>query len=219
MVQPGLRSNGGVGVLNLIWRVQEIQENVKIHFGDKMIQNTKILLFALCAITLSIIASGCEKRMMEMIPPIEDPPSKTNIQRAREDMERVNQRRTESQENAEESGDYFTVFTDSEKILNEELGFRKAFWLVLVEIYIEENSENTPVIEAYNELQDVFIEKTGDGTLGMIYYEYIRTFDPLVIEYLRLSYVYPTHSEEALLKRFRKSIQDGKVSLIFPEDF
>ena len=60
-----------------------------------------------------------------MIPPPE-PPTKIHIQKAREAMERVNQRRTESLQKAEAAEDYLIVFTDSELILKEELGFRKS---------------------------------------------------------------------------------------------
>ena len=44
-------------------------------------------------------------------------------------------------------------------------------------------------------------------------------FDPLIVEYLRLSYVYPDIQEAGLLVRFRGSIREGKVTIVFPEDF
>ena len=62
-------------------------------------------------------------------------------------------------------------------------------------------------------------ERLAENTLGRFYFEYIRTFDPLIIEYLRLSYVYPDENEASLLGRFRNSINEGKVTVIFPVDF
>ena len=187
-----------------------------------MISYTRIILFKLCAIILIVFSFGCSDPMMkpikDMIPP-PDPPTKTNIQRAKEAMEQVNQRRTESLQKAQAAGDYLIVFTDSELILIEELGFRKAFWIELVDIYKGENSENTSVLEGFTALEDTFAKRLAEDTLGEFYFDYIQTFDPLIIEYLRLSYVYPAEDEAALLTRFRKSINDGKVPDIFPSDF
>ena len=187
-----------------------------------MISYTRIILFKLCAIILIVFSFGCSDPMMkpimeEISPP--DPPTKTHIQRAKEAMERVNQRRTESLQKAQAAGDYLIVFTDSELILIEELGFRKAFWIELVDIYKDENSENTSVLEGFTALEDTFAKRLAEDTLGAFYFDYIRKFDPLIIEYLRLSYVYPAEDEAALLARFRKSINDGKVPEIFPSEF
>ncbi len=187
-----------------------------------MICITRIILLKLCALTLIVFSFGCDQSMtkpvMEVISPT-DPPTKTPIQRAREAMERVNQRRTESLQKADTAGDYLVVFTDSEIILNEELAFRKAFWVELVDIYKDEKREDSTVLDGFASLEDRFARRLEENTLGKFYFEYIRTFDPLIIEYLRLSYVDPTETEEALLVRFRNSINDGKVTVTFPENF
>ena len=47
----------------------------------------------------------------------------------------------------------------------------------------------------------------------------IRTFDELIVEYLRLSYVYPEMQEIGLLERFRQSVREKKVSIVFPDNF
>ena len=70
-------------------------------------------------------------------------------------------------------------------------------------------------MDGFASLENSFAKRLADDTLGTFYFEYIRTFDPLIIEYLRLSYVYPTEDETALLARFRKSINEGKVTVIF----
>ena len=186
-----------------------------------MISYTRIILFKLCAIILIVFSFGCSDPMTKPIKDVilPDPSTKTHLQKAREAMERVNQRRTESLQKAQAAGDYLIVFTDSELILIEELGFRKAFWIELVDIYKDENSENTSVLEGFTVLEDTFAKRLAEDTLGAFYFDYIRTFDPLIIEYLRLSYVYPTADEAALLTRFRKSINDGKVTVLFPDEF
>ena len=187
-----------------------------------MICFTKIVLYRLCVIILIVFSFGCDdpmtKPIKDVLPP-PDPPTQTHIQRATEAMERVNQRRTESLQKAQAAEDYLIVFADSELILIEELGFRKAFWVELVDIYKDENSENTSVLEEFTALEDTFAKRLAEDTLGMFYFDYIRTFDPLIIEYLRLSYVYPTADEAALLTRFRKSINEGKVTVLFPNEF
>ena len=187
-----------------------------------MICITRIILLKLCAIILIVFSFGCDQPMtkpvMEVISPT-DPPTKTHIQRATEAIDRVNQRRTESLQKADASGDYLIIFTDSELILKEELGFRKAFWVELVDIYKDEKREDSTVLDGFTSLEARFARRLEENTLGKFYFEYIRTFDPLIIEYLRLSYVYPTATEEALLTRFRSSINDGKVTVTFPENF
>lgn len=183
-----------------------------------MIRYLRIISFYLGVIILTVFSIGCEDSMMKMIPPI-DPPTKPPTQRAKDAMKIVNQRRTESLEKAKTAEDYLIVFTDSELILNEELGFRKAFWVELVDIYKDEKSEDSKVMGGFASLENSFAKRLTDDTLGMFYFKYIQAFDPLIIEYLRLSYVYPTEDEAALLARFRNSINEGKVAVIFPVDF
>lgn len=167
-----------------------------------------------------IIFTGCERHMsqpvMKVIPP---PQPQTHLEKARADIERVNQRRTEAQQNAETTGDYTTVFTDSEHIFIEELGFSRGFWVELVDIYRDAKSDDSTVTDGYTRFQDIATKHLSKGTFGTIYFDYIRTFDPLVVEYLRLSYEYPTQSEEELLTHFRESVRNDTVSIVFPEDF
>lgn len=201
--------------------VSDIQPNIFI--GEEMIRFTKINIFIFCSIILfTVFSIGCDdqmkKPMMEMIPP-PDPPTITHIEKARKTMERVNERRTASQKKAAAADDYLIVFADSELILEEELGFKKAFWVELVDIYKDEKSEDSTVMDGFKSLERSFAKRLTEDTLGMFYFEYIRTFDPLIIEYLRLSYFYPTANEAELLTKFRKAINDGKVTVIFPEDF
>ncbi len=169
---------------------------------------------------LVILFMGCDEGRTPPIKEVILPPEKpTHIEKARADMARVNDRRIESQKRAETAGDFSSIFPDSERIFREELGFRKAFWIELVDIFRAEKSDDSTVTDGYARLQDTATEHLLKNTFGMIYFDYIRTFDPLIVEYLRLSYVYPTQSEEELLAHFRESVRNDMVSIVFPEDF
>ena len=160
------------------------------------------------------VISPTQMEVMDVISP-----TQSHIEKARMVMEKVNQRRTEAYQKAEKSGDFSTVFIDSEVIFKEELGLRRGLWVDLVEIYLNENSEDLSVLDGYKKLQVAFAKKLENDTLEMFYFDYIRTFDPLIVEYLRLSYVYPDIQEVGLLVRFRESIRESKVTIVFPENF
>ena len=175
----------------------------------------QLIVLTFCVTTF---LTGCDQQMTKPVMDVISP-TQSHIEKARTAMENVNQRRTEVHQKAEEAGDFFTVFIDSEVIFKEELGLRKGLWVELVQIYRDENPEDSSVLDGYNKLQVAFAKKLEEGTLGMSYFDYIRTFDPLIVEYLRLSYVYPDMQEAGLLVRFRGSIREGKVTIVFPENF
>jgi len=176
---------------------------------------TSVFVITLCYVLLS---SGCADQMQQPVMDVISP-QPTYLDMAQEKMDQVNQRRTTAQQQAEAAGDFSTILIDSETILTDELGFRKGLWVELVDIYRDENADNTAIEEGFNTLQDAFARRLKDNTLGMHYFDYIRTFDELIIEYLRLSYVYPNIPEVELLEQFRQSVQDDKVSIVFPEYF
>ena len=167
----------------------------------------------MCCVFVSLV--GCDEAMQQPIMEIVAPPPDA-LEMAQAAMERVNERRTEAYQAAEETGDFSTVFTASEETFKEELGFRKGFWVDLVEIYRQENLENTALLEGLDNLQDAFVEKLADGTLGMFYFEYIRSFDELIVEYLRLSFEFHEKSEEERLTLFRASVTEREIAIIFP---
>ncbi len=171
-------------------------------------------ILILCA---AILFTGCPEQTKQPITDIITPSPPSSLQKATEAIERVNQRRTATYQKAEAAGDFSTVFIDSEIILREELDFQKGFWVELVDIYRKENSENSEVVAGFNGLQTVFAQKLEAGTLGMFYFEYIKIFDPLIVEYLRLSYEFPNQNAEALLIKYRDSIRNQKVTIVFPE--
>lgn len=187
---------------------------------------SKSIIFTLCLIMLIAgCDQGMQKPVMEVITPPEQkpefmPPSQTpdSLEMAQAAMERVNIRRTEVHQEAESAGEFSSIFPDSERIFREELGFRIAFWVELVDIFRDEKSEDSTITDGYTRLQEIATEHLLRGTFGTIYFDYIRTFDPLIVEYLRLSYEYPSQSEEELLTLFRISVVNDKVLIIFPED-
>ena len=156
------------------------------------------LLIQLIVLTLcgSVLLIGCDSAMRQ---PIKDiiTPSQDALEKAQAAMASVNERRIETYQQAEETGDFSIVFTASEDIFKEELGFRKGFWVDLVDIYRQENLENTERLEALDNLEDAFAEKLQDDTLGMFYFTYIGSFDELIVQYLRLSFEF--------LKRVRQN--------------
>ena len=175
-----------------------------------------IVLMPCAFISLIGCDQGMEQPIMEIITPPQDSLEMGSLEKAQAVMERVNERRTEAHQKAEETGDFSTVFTASEDIFKEELGFRKGLWVDLVDIYRQENLENATLLEGFENLQDAFVEKIEEGTLGMFYFVYIRSFDELIIEYLRLSFEFPKKSEEELLTLFREAMRDEKVLIVFP---
>ncbi len=164
---------------------------------------------------LSVLLIGCDQEMTGPIMEIVKPPQ-DSLEMAQGAMERVNERRTEVHQKAEETGDFSTVFAASEDIFKEELGFRKGLWVDLVDIYRQENLENPELLEGLENLEDAFVEKLKSETFEMFYFEYIRTFDALIVEYLRLSFAFPEKSEEELFTLFRGSVRDGEIAIIFP---
>ena len=173
-----------------------------------------ILVIALM-LCVSVLLIGCDQAMRQ--PVMEVVTSRqSSLEKAQAAMERVKERRIEAHRKAEETGDFSAVFTASEDIFKEELGFRKGLWVDLVEIYRQENLENAALLKGLENLQDAFAEKLEDDTLGMFYFEYISSFDELIVEYLRLSFEFPEKSEEGLRALFRESMKDEKTIIIFP---
>ena len=180
------------------------------------------LLIPLTVLMLCVFMSliGCDQAMrqpiMEIVTPPQDSLEMDSLEKAQTVIERVNERRTETYQKAEETGDFSIVFTASEDIFKEKLGFRKGFWVDLVDIYREKNLENAARLEGLDNLQEAFVEKLKDDTLGMFYFTYISSFDELIVEYLRLSFEFPEKSEEELLALFRESVTYREIVIVFP---
>lgn len=173
---------------------------------------TLLIVFTLCA---SALLTGCDQKMEQPIMQIITPPQSAS-EKAQAAMERVNERRATAYQTAEETGDFSTIFMASEDIFKEELGFRKGLWVDLVDIYRQENRENAELLEGFENLQEAFVKKLKEGTLEVFYFEYISSFDGIIIEYLRLSFEFPEKSEEERLALFKESVRDAEIAIIFP---
>ena len=172
---------------------------------------TLLIALILCA---SVLLIGCEQIIQSVV---EDAvPSQIALEKAQAAMKEVNERRAAVQQRAEETGDFSTVFTASDDIFREELGFRKELWVDLVGIYRQENLENAAALDGLENLQGAFAEKLKAGTLEMFYLQYISAFDEIIIEYLHLSFEFPEKSEQELLALFRVSMRDQKAIIVFP---
>lgn len=174
-----------------------------------------LILLILIILCVSALLIGCEQRMEQSIMKIVTPPE-SSIEKASAAMRMVNERRTEVHQTGEKTGDFSNIFIASEDIFREELGFRRGLWVDLVEIYSQENLDNATLLEGLENLQNIFAEKLIEGTLGKFYFEYISSFDEIIIEYLRLSFDFPEKSEKELFTLFRESVRDGKTSILFP---
>ena len=178
-----------------------------------------IPLFTLM-LCVPVLLIGCDQEMtqpiMEIVAPPQDSLEMDSLEKAQVAIEKVNERRTAAHQMAEEVGDFSTIFVASEDIFKEELGFRRGLWVDLVEIYRQENLENPEMLVGLENLEDAFVEKLKADTFGMFYFEYISTFDALIVEYLRLSFEFPEKSEEERLVLFRESVRDGEIAIIFP---
>ncbi len=173
---------------------------------------TLLIALILCA---SVSFIGCERIIKQSVVEMTGP-SQIALEKAQAAMKGVNERRAAVQHKAEETGDFSTVFTASDDIFREELGFRKGLWVDLVEIYRQENLENAALLNRLENLQGAFAEKLKAGTLEMFYFQYIGAFDEIIIEYLRLSFEFPEKSEQELLALFRVSMRDQKAIIVFP---
>lgn len=169
-----------------------------------------VLVFSALALLM-----GCDRELKQPIMAIVSTPQ-DSVKKARAAMKGVSERRAEVHRKAEETNDFSTIFTASEDIFKEELGFRKELWVDLVDIYHQENLENTEFLKGLTNLQNAFAEKLAEGTLEKYYFQYISSFDEIIVEYLRLSFEFPEKSEEELFILFRQSMRDQKAVIIFP---
>ena len=85
----------------------------------------------------SALLTGCEQGMKQPIMEIVTPPdteivtpTQNSLEKAQAAMEKVNERRTEVQQKAGETGDFSTIFIASEDIFKEELGLERDYGLI-----------------------------------------------------------------------------------------
>lgn len=150
----------------------------------------------------------------------------TSLDKAKEDMEKVKDKRFEVYEEAEKAGDFSVLFTAADEIYQEELGFEKDFWQELVNIWEEIQIEkfqagdlDEAVANRYLNFFNTHTEKFLDLTLAKDYFDFVAAYDNVIVEYLRLTYEYPDSSKDELIELFKDSIQETEIEILYPEGF
>ncbi len=198
----------------------------------------RFLLFFMLVAT--IFTFGCGEDMEKDVKKeemVEE--TQTSLEKAQEAMARVNERRMEAYQKAEEAGDFSVLFTAAEPIFQEELGFGQEVWQKLLDIWEDAHDERVQgffaagkedegkaeALEYVNFLGYYFSKfedpENPEGGLirGEFWFEYMAAYDDIIIEYLRLSYESPDSTQAVLLVSLKKSIVDGKVNIKYPEEY
>ena len=185
----------------------------------------RTLAFFLLFTTLFTL--GCGEDVKEKTETEEDMVAETQtpLEKAQEAMGRVNDRRIEAHQKAEEAGDFSTVFEDAEKIFQEEVGFGEVVWAELFNTWAETQEElnqegkiDNAAVQRY--INFVLAYQNEDGLIkAESFFEFNSAYDEIVTEYLRLSYEFPDATQQRLLALLKESIRDGKVRIQYPEGF
>lgn len=141
------------------------------------------------------------------------------LERAENVVDQVRVRRNEAHEAARQKGDFSVMFAEVDKILREECGFKPNF---LSDVIFEEYLNNTPKVPGKKEkIQNLItfgLEHLAKGTFGEVYAQYNGFLDPILTEYLKISFLYPDAGEGEILERYRESIRAGNADVLFPKD-
>lgn len=158
--------------------------------------------------------------------------TQTPLEKAQAAMTRVNDRRTEEYQKAEEAGDFSVLFTVAEKIFQEELGFGEELWQALVDTWEDahdeivqglfadgKEDESKAEAQSYVDFLSFYFPKFDFENMsgGEFFFGYMAAYDDIVTEYLRLSYKFPDVTQERLLPLLKESIVNGNVSIQYPE--
>ncbi len=146
-------------------------------------------------------------------------------------MDRVNERRTKAYNDAKAADDFTTLPDASDEIFKEViLGFgfeEKGFAMKLITIWEETLFarhqagviDDAAAVEKYNNFRTIYHEKL-EAERGEPYFEYIRAYDNIISEYLRIALeLEGLVSKEERIERFRESMMQGKTDIIYPEGF
>ena len=179
------------------------------------------LTFAVVVTIPLIIFAGCEEPATH--PTRSKTPSsssdrfqETSLEKAKEAMDKVRERREVEYKKMEEVGDFSNASKMSEKIFLEELGLAEMFWTNLVDLFVDNVPKTDENIEKVKKFEK-FLAKKVEGDLGKFWFEYMGYFDDLIVEYLRLSFEFPQKTEKDLLLQFGESVREGKTGILFPE--
>ncbi len=158
----------------------------------------------------------------------------TPLEKAQAAIGRVDEKRNETHKKAGEAGDYSTIFTAAQGIYQSELGFGEVVWQKLLDTWEDAHNERVQSlfqagkrdeskaeVQEYGKFLSYYLQKFDFETMsgGEYFFEYMSAYDEIVVEYLRLSYEYPDHTQERLLSLLRNSMVNGNVSIQYPEEY
>ncbi len=188
-------------------------------------------LFTYLLMLIAVLAVGCgedtDTNTGNQVPIVKKAPF---TDEAVEAMEHVNQRRTEEHQKALDTGDFSKLFEISDQILEDEVGFDTEYFYDEILVVYEEargelhNEGKLTLADSDRYLkfrQDYYRKIVWDmeTTGGEFLFEFLSAYDEIVTEYTRLSYQYPSLSDESLLAQLKKSAKEEKVEVQYPEGF
>ncbi len=206
-----------------------------------IIPKTSILIYI--AFALSVL--GCSRDLTSNVVGLPDPnttPLPEYVHPTPEEgsewlMDRVNGRRTKVYNDAKAADDFTTLPDASDEIFKEVIlgfGFEKeGFAMKLITVWEETlfarhqaGVIDDAVIEKYNNFRSIYDERL-KAERGEPYFEYIRAYDNIITEYLRLAQELENDrfengrlvSDEERIERFRESMMMGNADIIYPEGF
>lgn len=180
----------------------------------------------------TIFTLGCERNIRKVIQEEVVGDTLTPLEKAQDAVTRLNERRDQEYQKAEEAGDFSVLFIIALPIFQEELGVDQELWDELLDTWEDAHDERVQGLfqagktdeskaEALNYVNflNFYFQKFDFESMsgGEFFFEYMRAYDKIVTEYLRLSYEFPNATQEKLLALLKESIVDGKVSIQYPE--
>lgn len=180
----------------------------------------------------TILTLGCESDIRREIQEEVIGDTLTPLEKAQEAMTRLNERRAQEYQKAEEAGNFSVLFIIALPIFQEELGVDQELWDELLVTWEDAHDERVQGLfqagktdeskaEALNYVNflSFYFQKFDFESMsgGEFFFQYMSAYDEIVTEYLRLSYEFPNATQEKLLALLKESIVNGKVSIQYPE--
>lgn len=188
-------------------------------------------LFTCLFLCIAVLALGCgedtDTNTGSQVPIVRKDPFTDEAVAA---MDHVNQRRTEEHQQALDTGDFSKLFEISDQILEDELGFDTEYFLneILIayeiargELYSEGKLSLTAA-DRYIKFRQEFYRKIVWDTEtrdGKYLFEFLRAYDEVVSEYVRLTHQFPSLNNDGLLRKLTAAAKAGKVEVQYPEGF
>ena len=142
----------------------------------------------------------------------------TSLSQAEEVLQRVQKRRDALQRQAKADNlDLTDVYEGIEEILREECNFVVPNFLSdsLFDRYVANTPQQDPVKQGkLKSFVGNSPEKIGQDPIDF-YFDYVSRLDPLVLEYMKISFQNPDVTDAQILEMYEDSVRDGDVNIIF----